>query len=106
MFGDSSERTGALCGVVKLGSSYPVFFSFFLLFWSSFPSLKRGEKKGFPILTFPFRSISQAFQFLAILIREAKKSFCKARAAYGGTRLGRAVFRIRATKVPIARNTF
>jgi len=102
MFGDSSERTGALCGVVKLGSSYPVFFifSFILEF---FPQFKTGRKKGFPILTFPFRSISQA---VAILIREAKKSFCKARAAYGGTRLGRAVFRIRATKVPIARNTF
>merc|ERR1711871_510204 len=69
-------------------------FSFILEF---FPQFKNGEKrKCFPILTFPFRSISQA---VAILIRQAKKSFCKARAAYGGTRLGRAVFRIRATKV-------
>jgi len=44
MFGDSSERTGALCGVVKLGSSYPVFFifSFILEF---FPQFKNGEKK-------------------------------------------------------------
>jgi len=51
MFGDSSERTGALCGVVKLGSSYPV-FSFFLLFWSSFPSLKTGRKKRFSHFNF------------------------------------------------------
>jgi len=103
MFGDSSERTGALCGVVKLGSSYPVFFifSFILEF---FPQFKNREKqKGFPTFSFPFRSISQA---VAILIRQAKKSFRKARAAYGGARLGRAVFRIRATKLPIARNTF
>jgi len=44
MFGDSSERTGAHCGVVKLGSSSPVFFifSFILEF---FPQFKNGEKK-------------------------------------------------------------
>lgn len=75
-------------------------FSFILEF---FPQFKNGEKPLFPILSFLFRSISQA---VAILIRQAKKSFRKARAAYGGTRLGRAVFRIRATKLPIARNTF
>jgi hypothetical protein len=102
MFGDSSERTGALCGVVKLGSSSPVFFIFYFIL-EFFPQFKNGEKPLFPILSFLFRSISQA---VAILIRQAKKSFRKARAAYGGTRLGRAVFRIRATKVPIARNTF
>jgi hypothetical protein len=82
---------------------FPSFFHFFFYSGVLSPVEKRGEKKGFPILTFPFRSISQA---VAILIRQAKKSFRKARAAYGGTRLGRAVFRIRATKLPIARNTF
>jgi len=51
MFGDSSERTGALCGVVKLGSSYPVFFifSFILEF---FPQFKTGRKKRFPHFNF------------------------------------------------------
>lgn len=51
MFGDSSERTGALCGVVKLGSSSPVFFMFSFIL-DFFPQLKNGDKKRFPHFVF------------------------------------------------------